>query len=161
MSLLSRLGRRLLAPFGTIGRAWIVLFAKINTFLSHASGISRLFLLMLFFSFVAPFVGRSKLRKQLILMLSHVGVRSFPIVALVSLLICALISSARSSPPHQLPITSVFAHSASDQGLRCVTARISSRTPPITHSANSLIAPCPAARSRSPSRSSLVRTPAS
>jgi phospholipid/cholesterol/gamma-HCH transport system permease protein len=54
--------------------------------LQHVGAVFLLFRQTLYFSFVAPLRGRSKLRKQLFPMMSNVGVRSLPIVSLVSLL---------------------------------------------------------------------------
>ncbi len=59
--------------------------------LQHISGVWHLFLLTLYHSFVTPFRGRSKLRKQLFPMMSNVGVRSLPIVALISVLMGAIL----------------------------------------------------------------------
>ncbi len=59
--------------------------------LQHISGVWHLFLLTLYHSFVTPFGGRSKLRKQLFPMMSNVGVRSLPIVALISVLMGAIL----------------------------------------------------------------------
>ncbi|MHC4448295.1 MAG: MlaE family ABC transporter permease [Planctomycetota bacterium] len=59
--------------------------------LQHISGVWHLFLLTLYHSFVTPFQGRSKLRKQLFPMMSNVGVRSLPIVSLISVLMGAIL----------------------------------------------------------------------
>ena len=59
--------------------------------LHHISGVWHLFLLTLYHSFVTPFRGRSKLRKQLFPMMSNVGVRSVLIVSLISVLMGAIL----------------------------------------------------------------------
>lgn len=59
--------------------------------LRHVSGVWHLFILTLKFSFIVPFRGQSKLRKQLFPMMSNVGVRSLPIVALISALIGSIL----------------------------------------------------------------------
>ena len=64
----------------------------------HISGVWYLFRLTVYYSFVAPFVGRNPLRKQLFPMLSNVGVRSFPIVFMVSYLIGAILV-IQTGPP--------------------------------------------------------------
>lgn len=69
---------------GGIGRA-------VRGCLEHMSSVWSLFLLTLYWSFVAPVRGRSKLRRQLFPLLSNVGVRSFPIVCLIALLIGAIL----------------------------------------------------------------------
>lgn len=59
--------------------------------LQHVSGVARLARLTLYYAFVGPFTGKTKLRKLLFPMMSNVGVKSMPIVALVSFLIGAIL----------------------------------------------------------------------
>jgi phospholipid/cholesterol/gamma-HCH transport system permease protein len=59
--------------------------------LQHVSGVFHLARLTLYFTFVGPFTGKTKLRKLLFPMMSSVGVKSAPIVALVSFLIGAIL----------------------------------------------------------------------
>jgi phospholipid/cholesterol/gamma-HCH transport system permease protein len=87
-----------LAFLGRIGRAasvWVDDFAGV---LRHISGIWHLFRLTIYFVLVGPFIGRSKLRKQLFPMMSNVGVRSLPIVIMVSFLIGAILV-IQTGPP--------------------------------------------------------------
>lgn len=59
--------------------------------LEHVSGAARMAAQALYFACIAPFFGRTKIRKQLFPMMSNVGVTSLPIVALVSFLIGAIL----------------------------------------------------------------------
>lgn len=83
---------------GQIGRGGVRQKNAIVAILRHVSGVWYLFRLTLYYSFVAPFVGRNQLRKQLFPMLSNVGVRSFPIVFMVSYLIGAILV-IQTGPP--------------------------------------------------------------
>ena len=76
---------------GGLGRG---LHEKLRGFrepLEHLSGVWYLFVLTLKYSFVMPFTGRTRLRTNLVPMLGNVGVKSFPIVCLISLLIGAIL----------------------------------------------------------------------
>ncbi|MAG58863.1 MAG: hypothetical protein CMJ83_21450 [Planctomycetes bacterium] len=77
--------------FGRIGRSFLSFRAPIVGLLRHVSGVWHLFLLTTYYSFIGPFVGRSKLRRQLFPMLSNVGARSFPIVFMINFLIGAIL----------------------------------------------------------------------
>ena len=59
--------------------------------LSHVSGVTQLGLLTIWFCVSAPFRKRTRLSRQLFPMMSNVGVKSLPIVALVSFLIGAIL----------------------------------------------------------------------
>ena len=83
---------------GRIGRAGGGQARALIGTLEHISGVWYLFRLTCFYSFVAPFVGRNALRKQLFPMLSNVGVRSFPIGFMVSYLIGAILV-IQTGPP--------------------------------------------------------------
>lgn len=69
---------------GSLGR-------PIRACLEHISGVFSLFTQTVYYLIVGPFTGKSKIRRQLFPMLSNVGVRSFPIVCLISLLIGAIL----------------------------------------------------------------------
>ncbi len=58
---------------------------------THVSGVAYLFVLTVYFTFVGPFRGQTKIRKQLFALMSSVGVKSVPIVGLVSFLIGAVL----------------------------------------------------------------------
>jgi phospholipid/cholesterol/gamma-HCH transport system permease protein len=77
-----------LGSLGAIGRA--VRTGALRA-LRHTSGIAHLSAAAAWYATAAPLLGRSKLRKQLGPMLANVGVRSLPIVSLVSLLIGAIL----------------------------------------------------------------------
>jgi phospholipid/cholesterol/gamma-HCH transport system permease protein len=76
------------ALLGGLGRAAT---DPLRRTLEHTSGIVHLFFRTLEQTFVAPFAGRNKLKAQLFPMMSNVGVRSLPIVILVSFLIGAIL----------------------------------------------------------------------
>ena len=76
---------------GTIGRLAGTLLNHLVRFLQHTSSVWHLLCLTVYYSTVAPLRGRSKLREQLFLMMSKVGVQSFPIVFLVSFLMGAIL----------------------------------------------------------------------
>jgi len=80
-----------LAWLGAIGRASLRPFASTRSLLEHLGGVWRLFVATLYYSSVGPLKGRSKLAKQLFPMMSNVGLRSFPIVALISALVGAIL----------------------------------------------------------------------
>lgn len=77
--------------FGGIGRLGLGSLASGRMALVHVSRVSHLLVLATYFASLAPMLGKSKLRAQLSPMLSNVGVRSFPIVALVNLLTGAIL----------------------------------------------------------------------
>lgn len=81
-------GGRLTGGLGCVGRAAA---APLRGLLQHVSGIVHLLLKAVYYATVGPLLGRSRLRKQLGPMLANVGVRSLPIVVLVSLLIGAIL----------------------------------------------------------------------
>ena len=76
---------------GALGRGAIARIASLRGVLEHISGVFNLFRLTLYYSFIAPFVGRSRLRSQFLPMLANVGVKSFPIVFMISFLIGAIL----------------------------------------------------------------------
>lgn len=84
-------GSRIQPIAGSIGRAGGRWTESVLGLLQHMTGVWDLFVLTLYYSFVAPLTGRSKLRSQLFPMLSNVGVRSFPIVFMISFLIGAIL----------------------------------------------------------------------
>jgi phospholipid/cholesterol/gamma-HCH transport system permease protein len=65
--------------------------AKVLSVAQHAGAMWHLFVETLFFTFVGPFTGRTRLRDQLFPMMRSVGVKSFAIVALVSFLTGAIL----------------------------------------------------------------------
>jgi len=78
------------ALFGRVGRLVLrEIPESAVAILQHLGGVWHLFVQSLYYSFVAPFTGRTKLRKQLFPMMSNVGVRSLPIVSLISALMGA------------------------------------------------------------------------
>jgi len=83
---------------GKIGRAGLHQKGSFVALLQHISGIWHLFVLSLYYAFVAPLRGRNPIRNQLFPMLSNVGVRSFPIVSMVSFLIGAILV-IQTGPP--------------------------------------------------------------
>ena len=89
---------RILGAVGSLGRSTHELAHSSTHFLAHASGVWRLFVKTLYFSFVAPFTKRSELRKQLCPMMSNVGVRSFPICALTTFLMGAILVLQSGEP---------------------------------------------------------------
>ncbi len=76
--------------FGAIGRAGNEFFTQPRKGLVHVGNIWRMLLSSLYFATIGPLLGKSKLRRQLAPTLRNVGVRSFPIVALVNLLTGAI-----------------------------------------------------------------------
>ena len=83
---------------GSLGRSTHQLAHGLTHFFAHCSGVWRLFLQTLYFSFVAPFTRRTELRKQLCPMMSNVGVRSFPICALTTFLMGAILVLQSGEP---------------------------------------------------------------
>lgn len=83
---------------GRIGRSATVAKDANVGLLQHISGIWFLFVLSLYYAFIAPLQGRNPIRRQLFPMLSNVGVRSFPIVSMVSFLIGAILV-IQTGPP--------------------------------------------------------------
>ena len=88
---MSGLAKSSTAVFGALGRRAHGTAGGVRGVLQHASGIAHLFGSALWYATVGPLLGRTKLRKQLGPMLANVGVRSLPIVTLVSLLIGAIL----------------------------------------------------------------------
>ena len=86
------------AALGWVGRSAARPKDSLVGALQHISGLWYLLRLTIYYSFVAPLVGRNPLRKQLFPMLSNVGVRSFPIVFMVSYLIGAILV-IQTGPP--------------------------------------------------------------
>lgn len=76
---------------GSTGRRARTSVGWVRSGLEHISGIWTLFLRTLYYCTVGPLTGRSRLRGQLFPMMSNVGVRSLPIVSLVSGLIGAIL----------------------------------------------------------------------
>jgi phospholipid/cholesterol/gamma-HCH transport system permease protein len=60
-------------------------------FLQHVSGVTHLFLLTLYLAIVGPFRGLTRTRALVLPLMRNVGVKSLPIVALVSFLIGAIL----------------------------------------------------------------------
>lgn len=77
--------------FGAIGRGAFRAVSLLRAALQHVSGVTHLLLVALYFAFVAPWLGKGKLRRQLAPVMRSVGVRSFSIVALVNLLTGAIL----------------------------------------------------------------------
>ena len=88
----------ILGTVGSLGRSTHDLAHSSTHFFAHASGVWRLFVQTLYFSFVAPFTRRTELRKQLCPMMSNVGVRSFPICALTTFLMGAILVLQSGEP---------------------------------------------------------------
>ena len=76
---------------GSLGRGWWAWIHSMRSMVEHISGVFSLFVQTLYHSFVAPFMGRTKLGAQLRPMLGNVGVKSFPIVFMISFLIGAIL----------------------------------------------------------------------
>ena len=98
MSILEASRRGLTEFGGSLGRATHELAHGLTHFFAHVHGVWQLFVRTLYFSFVAPFTGRIKLLKQLIPMMSNVGVRSLPICALTSFLMGAILVLQSGEP---------------------------------------------------------------
>jgi len=77
--------------FGAIGRYAIGLVVRLRSGVEHVSSLWALLVQSLYFVAVAPLIGRSKLRPQLAPLMRNVGLRSFPIIALVNLLMGAIL----------------------------------------------------------------------
>lgn len=90
--------RGLTDTVGSAGRSTLELAHGLTHFFAHAGGVWRLFVQTLYFSFVAPFTQRTELRKQLCPMMSNVGVRSFPICALTTFLMGAILVLQSGEP---------------------------------------------------------------
>lgn len=86
------------AVLGRLGRGGITQKNALFGTLRHISGLWYLFRLTVYYSFIAPLIGQNRLRKQLFPMLATVGVRSFPIVFMVSYLIGAILV-IQTGPP--------------------------------------------------------------
>lgn len=72
---------------GAIGRLANRSFVTATRLLAHLGAIWAMFQRSLHYSFIAPVGGFAKLSRQVFPMMSNVGVRSWPIVALISFLI--------------------------------------------------------------------------
>ena len=77
--------------FGAIGRATLGKLETMRKWLAHVSSIWHLLVLSAYYATVAPLRGKSKLRPQLAPLMRSVGVLSFPIVAVVNVLIGAIL----------------------------------------------------------------------
>ncbi len=77
---------RIESTLGLLGRKILALGPGALHFLSRVGGVWMLFLSSLYFSFIGPWLGKNKLRKQLFPTMSNVGARSFPIVSMVAFL---------------------------------------------------------------------------
>lgn len=95
---LSGASRGLADAVGSLGRLTHEAVRGLMLFFAHASGVWRLFVKTLYFSFVAPFRAKSKLLRQLCPMMSNVGVRSFPICALTNFLMGAILVLQSGEP---------------------------------------------------------------
>lgn len=98
MSVLGASQRSFAQLVGAVGRSTLEALHGLTHFFAHVSGVWRLLLKTLYFSFVAPFTRRSELRKQLFPMMSNVGVRSFPICALTTFLMGAILVLQSGEP---------------------------------------------------------------
>jgi phospholipid/cholesterol/gamma-HCH transport system permease protein len=76
---------------GRIGRRLFMLLGAIRSGLEHLSGMWSLFLRAIYLSTAGPWTGQTKLARQLFPMMSNVGVRSLPIVSLISGLMGAIL----------------------------------------------------------------------
>lgn len=92
---------RLLAPAGFLGRALSGALRGCLCVLRHTSGIVHLALAVNYHAFVAPLRGRTRLREQLFLVMRNVGVMSFPIIALISFLLGAILVLQAGEPLKQ------------------------------------------------------------
>lgn len=77
--------------FGAIGRATLSPVDGVLVFFGAIGAMWKLLVSGLYYATVAPFTGRSKLRKQLFIIAIDVGVRSAPIVCLVATLVGAIL----------------------------------------------------------------------
>jgi phospholipid/cholesterol/gamma-HCH transport system permease protein len=77
--------------FGRLGRLASRRLQSGRAAIEHLSGVWALFVQTLAQAFVEPWRRRSRLRAQLFPMLGNVGVKSFPIVSLVSILIGSIL----------------------------------------------------------------------
>ncbi len=89
---------RLLAPFGAVGHGIVRALAAVRTGLAHASGMTRLLASANYHAFIAPLLGKSRLRQQLFVTASNVGVLSLPIVSLISFLLGAILVLQSGEP---------------------------------------------------------------
>lgn len=76
---------------GHIGRATASAGSQLRALAGHTAAMTHLLVQAVYYATVGPLTGRSKIRKQLGPMMANVGVRSLPIVALVSALIGAIL----------------------------------------------------------------------
>lgn len=76
---------------GEIGRTGTKTLRLGRLGLEHLSGMWSLFIRTIYFSTIGPLTGKNKLAKRLFPMMSNVGVRSLPIVSLISALIGAIL----------------------------------------------------------------------
>ena len=98
MSILEASRRGLTEVVVSLGRAALQAVHGLTHLFAHVDGVWRLFLKTLYFVFVVPLSGKSKLHKQLFPMMSNVGVRSFPICALISFLMGAILVLQSGEP---------------------------------------------------------------
>jgi phospholipid/cholesterol/gamma-HCH transport system permease protein len=86
------------ATSGSIGRGLRNSTLRFRGFLRHTSGICHLAVATLYFSVVGLVRSRHRTRRQFFVMMRNVGVSSFPIVALVSFLIGAILVLQSGEP---------------------------------------------------------------
>ena len=80
-----------IALLGVLGRPVLQVPAALARFFGMAGALSHLAGNSAYFALIAPMLRRGRIRKQLFPMMSNVGVRSLPIVALVALLVGAIL----------------------------------------------------------------------
>lgn len=76
---------------GAVGRGTILLYRALRDFLHHISNLCRLFGSTLWFLTVGAAQGRTRMGKQIFPMMRNVGVRSLPVVALITFLTGAIL----------------------------------------------------------------------
>ncbi|MCC6671587.1 MAG: ABC transporter permease [Planctomycetes bacterium] len=76
---------------GAVGRGTILLYRALRDFLHHVSNLCRLFGSTLWFLTVGAAQGRTRMGKQIFPMMRNVGVRSLPVVALITFLTGAIL----------------------------------------------------------------------
>ena len=79
------------AAVGSLGRWFLGLRGRVLPTLERVGGYGTLLAAILYHCCVAPFTGKSQLRKQLFPMMANAGARSLPIVALVGTLTGAVL----------------------------------------------------------------------
>jgi phospholipid/cholesterol/gamma-HCH transport system permease protein len=98
MSAIAAAGRLFAVVFGRVGCRVLKVGGTARLFLFHTGGIWRLLAATLYHAAVDPFRGPRQLRQQLFLMMGNVGVQSFPIVALISFLMGAILLLQSGEP---------------------------------------------------------------